>query len=261
MTPLLQVEALTRHYGGVRAVDGVSFTLAEGEVRALIGPNGAGKSTCFALLSGLERPDRGRIRFAGRDITGLSPQRILRLGLARTFQIPAIFPSLDLADNLRVALLGRTRRTLAPWPPARRLAAAEIDELLSLVGLAERRHQPAGTLAYGDRKRLELAMALAHRPRLLLLDEPTAGMALSERFALIDQLLAIVRARGLTVLFTEHDMDVVFRIAETVMVMDRGRLVAVGPPAAIRADARVREVYLGGGLADEASGEPREAGS
>jgi len=247
---LLEVRDLTRHYGGVRAVHRVSFDLPAGEISALIGPNGAGKSTCFALLSGLERPDAGRIRFAGRDITGLSPQRIWRLGIGRTFQVPAVFPSLEVIDNVRTALLAHHRRSLAPWRAAHRYHEAEALALLELVGLAGQRHRPAGVLAYGDLKRLELAMALAHGPSLLLLDEPTAGMALAERFALVDELLAIVRARRLTVLFTEHDMDVVFRIAQRIMVMDHGEIVAIGTPDEIRANPRVQEIYLRGGALD-----------
>ncbi len=253
---LLEVRGLTRHYGGVRAVHRLSFDLAAGEVCALIGPNGAGKSTCFALLSGLERPDAGRVRFAGTDITGLPPQRILRLGLARTFQIPAVFPSLDALDNVRAALLARAGLDFALLPRRLRPLADEARALLARVGLEELADRPAATLAYGDRKRLELAMALAHRPRLLLLDEPTAGLALGERFALVDELLAIVRAHRLAVLFTEHDMDVVFRIADRVMVMDHGELIAIGTPAEIRAHPRVRAVYLRGGALDDAETSP-----
>ncbi|GBD41593.1 Sulfate/thiosulfate import ATP-binding protein CysA [bacterium HR39] len=249
MSPVLEVRQLSLRFGALRAVDGVSFQLARGEIRALIGPNGAGKSTCFDLISGLRRPDTGSVLLHGRDVTRLSAARRARLGLARTFQIAAVFPSMSVEENVRLALLARRRR-LGVLRSARGLHAAEVEELLAQVGLAGQAARPAAELAYGDLKRLELALALALEPDVLLLDEPTAGMGLPERLDLAGTVVDIARARGLTVLFTEHDMDVVFGFAERIMVMDRGRLLCVGTPEEVRADPRVQEVYLRGGALD-----------
>lgn len=248
MSPVLEVRHLSLRFGALRAVDGVSFQLARGEIRALIGPNGAGKSTCFDLISGLRRPDTGSVLLHGRDVTRLSAARRARLGLARTFQIAAVFPSMSVEENVRLALLARRR--LGVLRSARGLHAAEVEELLAQVGLAGQAARPAAELAYGDLKRLELALALALEPDVLLLDEPTAGMGLPERLDLAGTVVEIARARGLTVLFTEHDMDVVFGFAERIMVMDRGRLLCVGTPEEVRADPRVQEVYLRGGALD-----------
>ncbi len=255
MSPVLEVRDLVRRFGALRAVDGVSFQLARGEIRALIGPNGAGKSTCFDLISGLQRPDAGRVLLAGRDVTRLPARRRARLGLARTFQIAAVFPSMTVEENVRLALIARHRR-LATVRPARGLFREEVAALLAEVGRADHAARPAAELAYGDLKRLELALALALDPLVLLLDEPTAGMGLPERSALAETVVALARARGLAVLFTEHDMDVVFRFAERIMVMDHGRLLCVGTPEEVRADPRVLEVYLRGGALDglEAAG-------
>ncbi len=245
MSPVLEVEGLCKSYGGVRAVDGVSFSVPAGQVRALIGPNGAGKTTCFQLISGFLPPDGGRVRFRGADITGRSPQQIVRLGLARTFQHCAVFSSMTVRENVQMALLAADRGGFAPWGSFARRNRERARELLVLVGLADHDDQPAHNLPFADLKRLEVAIALAHKPALLLLDEPTAGMALGERFALMELLLDLRRRLGVALLFTEHDLEVVFRFAEWVMVMDRGRLVAEGPPAAVRTDPTVRDVYLG----------------
>ena len=249
MTPALEAEGLVKAWGGVRAVDGVSFALAPGEMLALIGPNGAGKSTCFNMLNGQIRPDAGRVRLAGRDVTGLPPRAIWRLGVGRTFQVTATFASMTVLDNVRMALLSHTRRLLSLWRPAARQFTAEAGALLARVGMADQAGRPCGVLAYGDLKRLELAMALANQPHLLLMDEPTAGMAPAERVALMAQTAAIARADKIAVLFTEHDMDVVFTHADRVLVLDHGRLIAGGAPEAVRADPRVRQVYLGGATA------------
>ena len=247
MSAALEVRGLGKRFGGVRAVDAVDFSLGAGEMLALIGPNGAGKSTCFNMLTGQCRPDAGTIRLFGRDITGLPQRRIWRLGVGRTFQITATFPSMTVIENVQVALLSHHRRLGAPWPCADRLYVAPARDLLALVGMADLAGRACGLLAYGDLKRLELAVALANAPRVLLMDEPTAGMAPGERAAVMDLTARIVAERGLSVLFTEHDMDVVFGHADRVLVLDRGRLVAEGPPATVRADARVRAVYLGEG--------------
>ncbi|MCX7962050.1 MAG: ABC transporter ATP-binding protein [Burkholderiales bacterium] len=247
MRPLLEVANLAKAFGGLVAVDDVSFSLARGELLALIGPNGAGKSTCFNLISGQLAPDAGSVRLEGRAITGLSPRRIGRLGVGRTFQVAATFASMTVAENVQTAILARERRVFDVFSRAARAHRTEALALLAEVGLAERADAPASTLAYGDAKALELAIALAQRPRLLLMDEPTAGMAPGERGALMALARRLVRERGLGVLFTEHSMDVVFAHADRILVMARGRLIAQGPPAQIRADARVHEVYFGSG--------------
>lgn len=242
---LLRAEDLKKDYGGVQAVAGVSFSLAAGELLALIGPNGAGKSTCFNLLNGQVRPDAGRVTLDGTDITGWPPRRIWRLGVGRSFQVAATFASMTARENVQMALIARADAIWRFLPRATGLFGAEADALLAEVGLSARAGQACGTLAYGDLKRLELALALSNTPRLLLMDEPAAGMAPADRLDLMDLVRRLARERGCAVLFTEHDMDVVFAVADRIMVMDRGVLIAEGPPAAIRADARVREVYLG----------------
>ena len=247
MSAVLEVAGLKKAFGGVQAVADVSFTVAAGQMLALIGPNGAGKSTCFNMLSGQLRPDAGRVRLAGRDITGLAPRRIWRMGVGRTFQITATFASMTVRENVQMALLSHHREIWRLWCAARFCHVAAADALLEPLGLAAQADTAAGVLAYGDLKRLELAMALAHGPRLLLMDEPTAGMAPAERTALMRLTRDLAVARGIAVLFTEHDMDIVFSVADRILVLHQGALIAEGEGAAIRADARVREVYLGTG--------------
>jgi branched-chain amino acid transport system ATP-binding protein len=243
---LLEVADLAKSYGGVAAVDGVSFALEAGELLALIGPNGGGKTTCFNMLGGQLRPDRGSIRLAGEEIAGLRPREIWRLGVGRTFQITATFGSMTVAENLQTALISHHGRSLALWPRATALCREEAMALLERVGMAEQAGRACALLAYGDLKRVELALALANAPRLLLMDEPAAGMAPAERRALMALVDEIVRERGTAVLFTEHDMDIVFGHARRLLVLDRGRLIAEGSPAQVRADPRVRAAYLGG---------------
>lgn len=243
--PLLETRGLRRAFGGIRAVDGVDLALAPGEVRALIGPNGAGKTTLFHLLTGHLAPDAGTVRFRGEPIGGLGPHRIWRRGLARTFQIPAVFPNLTVAENVQVALLSWRGRTLSLAGRARDLERDRAVALLRRAGLGADGDRRAGELSYGDLKKLEVAIALANEPALLLLDEPTAGMAPAERRELMALVGEIARERGLTLLFTEHDMDVVFAAAERITVLHQGRVIAEGPPDAVRADAEVQRVYLG----------------
>lgn len=242
----LVVRDLQRSFGGVQAVGGVSFTLRSGDLLALIGPNGAGKSTCFNLLNGQLRPDSGSVKLDGTELVGLPPRRIWALGVGRTFQITATFASMTVAENVQMVLLSRARRLFGLWRPA----AAQFREpalaLLERVGMGSQADRPCGVLAYGDVKRVELAMALASEPTVLLMDEPTAGMAPAERLALMALTAELVRERGLAVLFTEHDMDAVFGHATRVLVLDRGRLIAEGSPDQVRADPRVQSVYLGG---------------
>ena len=244
---VLAVDGLSKGFGGIRAVDGVGFSLAAGEILALIGPNGAGKSTCFNMLNGQIRPDAGCIRLGAEDIAGLSPRQICRRGVGRTFQITATFASMTARENVQLALLAHHREIWRVLRPVASCRSDEADALLAQVGMENQADRAAGVLAYGDLKRLELAVALANRPRLLLMDEPTAGMAPSERVALMRLARALATDRGMAVLFTEHDMDVVFGIADRILVLARGRLIAEGTAAAIRADPAVREVYLGSG--------------
>lgn len=244
--PVLEVSALTKHYGGVHALDGVSFSIARGELLALIGPNGAGKSTCFNIVNGQIRPDSGRVRLAGRDITGLAPRHIARLGVGRTFQVATVFASMTVLENVQMALIAARGQVFGLWTAARHRGHGDALALLEQTGLAALAARPAATLAYGDVKRLELAMALAGDPALLLMDEPTAGMSADERQAMIALMRQLTRARGLAVLFTEHAMDVVFGHADRVVVLARGRLIADGSVEAVRDDPAVRAVYLGG---------------
>ena len=242
----LAVNDLQRAFGGVQAVRGVSFALEAGEILALIGPNGAGKTTCFNLLNGQLRPDAGTVRLDGVDIVGLPPRRIWRMGVGRTFQITATFASMTVRENVQMVLLSAHRRLFGLWTPAASAFRDEAMALLERVGMGMQAERPCGVLAYGDLKRVELAMALAGGPKVLLMDEPTAGMAPGERQELMALTSSLVRERGLAVLFTEHDMDVVFGHATRIIVLDRGQLIAEGPPDAVRADPRVQAVYLGG---------------
>ncbi|MEQ6434842.1 ABC transporter ATP-binding protein [Comamonas sp. w2-DMI] len=250
---LLQIEGISKSFGGVQAVRNVSFGLQAGELLALIGPNGAGKSTTFNMVGGQLAPDSGRVRLAGRDITGLPPRAIWRLGVGRTFQIAQTFASLTVAENVQMALLSANRRIFAWWSRAAAHRRADALALLEQVGMRAQADRPCSELAYGDVKRVELAMALAHGPRLLLMDEPTAGMAPGERVALMQLARRIARERQMGVLFTEHSMDVVFGQADRVAVLVRGQLLAEGTPQQIRDDARVQQAYLGTGLVLEKS--------
>jgi branched-chain amino acid transport system ATP-binding protein len=244
---ILSAQGLSKSFGGVQAVRSVSLSVSEGEMLALIGPNGAGKSTCFNMLGGQVRPDAGRVLLAGRDIGGAGPRAVSRLGVGRTFQITATFASMTVRENVQTALTARAGQVWRFWRPAAALHRAEAEALLDQVGLAAQADRAAGVLAYGDVKRLELAVALAGDPRLLLMDEPTAGMAPAERIALMRLTRQLATERRVAVLFTEHDMDVVFGVADRILVLNRGELIAEGDGAAIRAHPRVREVYLGSG--------------
>ena len=243
--PLLAVRGLSHAYGGVVALDGVSFDLQAGRMLALIGPNGAGKSTCFNALGGQLRPARGSMRLDGRELAGLPAQRIWRLGVGRTFQTAAAFRSMTALENVQVALLSHDRRLFDPWSRAGRHRPGPAAELLAQVGMQAQAGRLCSELTYGDLKRVELAMALAHRPRLLLMDEPTAGMGAGERRALMRLVRSLADDRGLAVLFTEHSLDVVFAHADHIVVLVRGRVLAAGAPHEIAGDPRVRAAYLG----------------
>mgnify|MGYP003461468674 CR=1 FL=1 len=243
----LRVRDLAKSYGGVQALRGVSFAVGAGEVVAMIGPNGAGKSTCFDILNGQLAPDRGAAALAGHSLVGKAPRQIWRLGVGRTFQITATFASMTVRENVQMALLSHHRRLWSLTSNAVRAFAGEAGALLERAGILPQAERPCDILAYGDLKRLELALALANQPRLLLMDEPTAGMAPPERDALMRLVADLARSDGTAVLFTEHDMDVVFTHADRVLVLAEGELIAAGSPATVRADERVREVYLGSG--------------
>jgi branched-chain amino acid transport system ATP-binding protein len=245
---VLEVRGLSKAFGGNQAVRGVAFVLEAGELLALIGPNGAGKTTCFNCLNGQIRPDAGSVRLAGRELIGLPPRAIWRLGVGRTFQIARTFGSQSVAENVQQALLSYHRRTLDLWHDARGLYRGDALALLARLAMLEQAERPCAVLAYGDLKRVELAVALAHDPTLLLMDEPTAGMAPEERLELMTLIRGLARERDLAVLFTEHDMDVVFGHADRILVMDRGALIAQGTPAQVQADPLVRDVYLGAGF-------------
>ncbi|MBC8157808.1 MAG: ABC transporter ATP-binding protein [Alphaproteobacteria bacterium] len=244
---LLRVQGLCKAFGGVQAVRSIDFSLDDGETVALIGPNGAGKTTCFNMIGGQLQPDEGRIEFKDHDLAGMPPHRIWKLGVGRTFQVAATFSSMTVLENVQMALLSHHRALGKLVTPIRRLHVDEAQHLLQTVGMADHADRACGLLAYGDLKRLELALALANQPALLLMDEPTAGVAAGERADLMDLIARTVRDQGISVLFTEHDMDVVFGYAQRIIVLHRGSMVADGEPDTVRNDARVREVYLGAG--------------
>jgi branched-chain amino acid transport system ATP-binding protein len=243
----LRVERLCKSYRGFLAVKDVSFSLAPGELLALIGPNGAGKTTCFNMINGQIPPTSGEIHIFDRRAGGLSPRAIGRLGVGRTFQVAATFGSMTLAENVQTALLARNGEL---WPSLRSGVRRRRDEavaILALVGMADDADRLTAEIAYGDVKRLDLAMALAGEPRLLLMDEPAAGMSPSERRGLMALTERLARERGIGVLFTEHDMDVVFGHADRLLVLNRGELIAEGKPEEVRARQDVRDIYLGAG--------------
>ncbi|MEN9774377.1 MAG: hypothetical protein RL322_1447 [Pseudomonadota bacterium] len=245
MSSLLEVSGLSKSFGGVRAVSDVSFDVQAGELMALIGPNGAGKSTCFNMLNGQLRPDRGEVRLNGQNLVGMKPRDVWRLGVGRTFQITATFASMTVRENVQMALMSHQGLLRNGWIRAATQCVEEADTLLDRVGMRAQGDRSCAVLAYGDLKRLELAIALANQPRLLLMDEPTAGMGPRERLELMALTASLVREAGVAVLFTEHDMDVVFRHADRMMVLNRGVLIAQGRPDAVRANEEVQRVYLG----------------
>ena len=244
-TIVLSVEGLAKAFGGVDAVDGVSFDVSAGEIVALIGPNGAGKTTCFNLINGQLAPDAGRVLLGGEDVTGRSARALAHLGVGRTFQVAATFASMTVRESVELALAAHAGATSSMLGDGLVRFDAAAGTLLESVGALDLAERHGATLAYGDVRRVEIALAMAGKPRLLLMDEPTAGMAPRERGALMQVAADLARREAIAVLFTEHDMDVVFGHADRVIVLDRGRILAQGAPDAIRADPRVREAYLG----------------
>ena len=243
MATILEVNNLHKAFGGVKAVIDVSFNLADGQLLAMIGPNGAGKSTCFNLINGQLRPDRGTIVILGKRINRRKPREVWKLGVGRTFQITSTFASMSVLENVQMALLSYHKRTKSLIRKVSRLYVDESMTLLKLLGIDNQADRACGVLAYGDLKRVELAV----KPQLLLMDEPTAGMGPAERQNLMELTKDIVRTRNIGVLFTEHDMDVVFNHADRIIVLNRGELVAEGTPAEVQTNEQVKEIYLGHG--------------
>jgi branched-chain amino acid transport system ATP-binding protein len=245
MAKVLEVRELAKSFGGVRAVSNLSFDLNEGQMLAMIGPNGAGKSTCFNLINGQLRPDQGSVVIRGRKTNGYQPRQVWKLGVGRTFQITSTFASMTVLENIKMALLSYHRRTQSLFTRVRRLYSDESMELLKMVGIADQYDRACGVLAYGDLKRVELAVALANKPKLLLMDEPTAGMGSAERQTLMELTANIVKTQNIGVLFTEHDMEVVFTHADRIIVLNRGELIAEGSPTQVIHNPEVQEIYLG----------------
>jgi branched-chain amino acid transport system ATP-binding protein len=252
---MLETRDLTRRFGGLAAVDRVSLTVERGEVRSIIGPNGAGKTTLFNLITGAIAPTSGHILFKGRDVTGLAPPAIFRLGIVRSFQVSHLFPRLTVRQNVEVMVYGRVRSSGSPFARPRESAAEvrrRVTAALDRLGMADRADQVAGTLSHGDRRLVEMAMALAAEPELLLLDEPTAGMSAEETRHTAVVLRGL--APAVTLVIVEHDMSVVMSISDRVSVLHRGQILAEGHPGDIRANPEVQAVYLGGGSTDAVGG-------
>ncbi len=242
---MLEVRALTKSFDGFLATAGVSLTVPRGSVSAIIGPNGAGKTTLFNLITGHLVPDSGDVLFKGQRITGIAPHRLCRLGMGRSFQRTNIFPRLTVYQNIQAAFVSHRRRGWNLFSPVERLYREETEALLVSVGLLGKAGEISGFLSHGNQKQLELGIALALEPEILLLDEPTAGMSAPETRESIGLIERLARERGLTLLFTEHDMEVVFSIADHITVLHQGRVIADGAPADVRHDPEVRRVYLG----------------
>jgi branched-chain amino acid transport system ATP-binding protein len=243
---MLQVEAVDKSFGDFMAVCRANLNVGKGELVAVIGPNGAGKTTLFNLITGQLWPDKGKIIFRGDEITGLPAYEICKRGIARSFQIVNIFPRLTVFGNVQVAVLSQQRRSNNIFSPAQSLATEETKGILESVGLSDKATYIAGSLSHGDQKILEIAIALGNEPELLILDEPTAGMSPEETAATLELIKNLTSSRGLTILFCEHDMDVVFSIAQSIMVMHQGRTIIQGTPEEVRENREVQEAYLGG---------------
>jgi branched-chain amino acid transport system ATP-binding protein len=242
---MLELQGLKKSFAGFIAVDRVSLGVGRGQIAAVIGPNGAGKSTLFNLITGHLKPTEGRVVLEGRDITGAAPHRICRMGMGRSFQRTNIFPLLTVFENVQAAYIAHRGRGRNFWARSAALYRNETEGLLASIGLLDEAETKAGALSHGNQKQVELGLALACDPDILLLDEPTAGMSAGETHETIRLLKRITGARGLTLLFTEHEMEVVFSIAEKIAVLHQGRIIAEGTPLDVQRDAEVRRVYLG----------------
>jgi branched-chain amino acid transport system ATP-binding protein len=243
---VLRVQSLQKSFEGFRAVNGADLTVGKGEIVAVIGPNGAGKTTLFNLITGIIKPDSGRVFFRGEDITGLSPHDICRKRMSRSFQVVNVFQRLTVFENVQIAVLSREKKTWRLFTPSKTLAVEETDRILKSVGLYEKRNRVTALLSHGDRKVLEIAMALGGNPEFLILDEPTAGMAPEETTRCITLIKELSQELGLTILFCEHDMEIVFSIANSIMVMVRGATIIQGTCEQVRCDSTVQDAYLGG---------------
>jgi branched-chain amino acid transport system ATP-binding protein len=243
---MLQVEAVNKSFGDFKAVDGAHLAVEKGDLVAVIGPNGAGKTTLFNLITGQLWPDSGKIIFRGEDISSLPPYEICKRGIARSFQIVNIFPRLSVFGNVQVAVLSQQKKSSTLFFPAQNQATEETELILESVGLSTQATSIAGSLSHGDQKILEIAIALGNEPELLILDEPTAGMSPEETTATLELIKNLARSRGLTILFCEHDMDVVFSIAQSIMVMHQGQTLIQGKPEEVRENREVQDAYLGG---------------
>ena len=244
---ILTVEHLNKAFGGLQAIREISFQLEPGELSAIIGPNGAGKTTLFHLITGYYRPDSGTVTFDGQRITGLSPYRIARLGIGRSFQRSNIFPRLTVFENVQTAVFSHLRQSAHFWAPASNYTASQqrAEEILASIGLLSKAGQLGGKLALGDQKRLEIGLALALKPRLMLLDEPTAGMSPEETANTVALINQLAHEFNMTLLFTEHDMSVVFRISKVIRVLYYGEIIASGTPLEISENPEVQRIYLG----------------
>jgi len=242
---MLQVEGLIKSFDDFMAVNGANLTVGKGEIVAVIGPNGAGKTTLFNLITGALKRDRGKIIFKGEDISEFPPYEICKKGISRSYQIVNIFPRLTVFQNVQVAVLSEQRKSRKLFQPAKNMVVRETDGILESVGLSGKAHSIAGSLSHGDQKILEIAIALGNKPELLILDEPTAGMSPEETSATMELIKRLAQMRGLTILFCEHDMDIVFSIAQSIMVMHQGRTLIQGRPEEVRKNSFVQEAYLG----------------
>lgn len=242
---MLEVESVAKSFEGFKAIAAASLTVEKGQVTAVIGPNGAGKTTLFNLITGHLKPDSGSIKFKGQEITGLSPHKICRLGVARSFQLINVFGRLTVFENVQVACLAQLRKTWNMFLPLKKMVIRETMALLERVGLEAHSGVLCSSLSYGDQKALEIAIALSSKPELLLLDEPTAGMSPEETRGTVQLIENLVRQEGLTILFTEHDIDIVFNIAQKIVVSHQGRTIAEGAPDEVRKNPEVQKAYLG----------------
>ena len=246
--PLLECRGLVRRFGALVAVDGIDLTVEPGEIRAVIGPNGAGKSTVFNLITSVLRPSAGQVIFAGEDVTGMPVHEVAQKGIARTFQLCHIFPALTVRENVRIAAQARDARRWQFLGGGRVLnrSASAADEAIARLRLTRMADATAAMLSHGDQRLLEIAMAIAQKPRLLMLDEPTQGLSIEETGRAVQILKDMLTEGDLSVLLVEHDMEVVFKLADNITVLHRGRVIADGSPTAVRASAEVRSAYLGG---------------
>jgi branched-chain amino acid transport system ATP-binding protein len=242
---MLQVEGIKKSFGGFMAVNGAHLDVKQGEIVAVIGPNGAGKTTLFSLVTGILKPDEGRVRFKGEEITGLPAYRTCRKGITRSFQVVNIFSRLTVFENVQIGILSQQRRTMNLFTPSRKLVIKETSQILESVGLSNKGDRVCGSLSHGDQKVLEIAIALGGNPELLILDEPTAGMSPEETARCIDLIRQLSSQFGLTILFCEHDMELVFAIAHRIMVMVRGATLIQGLPGDVRCNQAVQDAYLG----------------